>query len=521
MSTRKTSLFYAVLIAIASIAVGMVIASRLDLTPASSAQVVIPPMNSAPLAGIVDAATFRNIAKAQNPTVVNIRTQSRRPARDLTEYFGGGGGSHDDLLQRFFGQQAPGGRHPNQRGRRAPQEPLSEGRGTGFIIDKAGYILTNNHVIDGAQKITVSFIGGAVNEEYAAKVVGHDPLTDSALLQLTQMPAQPLQEAKFGDSSQMQQGDWVVAIGNPFGLGHTVTVGVISALGRPFGGVAGREQNMLQTDAAINPGNSGGPLLNVRGEVVGMNTAIYTSQAQSANIGIGFATPINQLRELLPQLRSGKVTRGVIGVEVYKYPLPKETAAGLGLPGTNGALLNTIRRGGPAAKAGLEPGDVIVEYNGRPVQDSDALVAMVVATKPGTTVPLTVYREKQRKSFNVTIDELNLEAESVGRTPDATDDGTPTATDFGMQLDPITPEIARQIELPRGQGGAIVSDVDRDGPAALGGVRPNDIILKVNSQAVTSIAQVTRALQGTAPGAPVFLLMWRDGQQQFLTLTKR
>jgi len=520
MSTRKTSLFYAVLIAIASIAVGMVIASRLDLTPTSSAQVTMPPMNSAPLAGVVDAATFRNIAKAQNPTVVNIRTQSRRSNQDPTEFFGGG--SQDDLLQRFFGQQAPRGQRPNPRGgRRPPPNQLAEGRGTGFIIDKAGYILTNNHVIDGAQKITVSLVGAAYNEEYAAKVVGHDALTDSALLQLTQMPSQPLQEAKFGDSSQMQQGDWVMAIGNPFDLGHTVTVGVISALGRPFGGVAGRQQEMLQTDAAINPGNSGGPLLNVRGEVVGMNTAIFTSQAQSSNIGIGFATPINQLRELLPQLRAGKVTRGVIGVEVYKYPLPKETATALGLPAADGALLSKINPGGPAGKAGLEPGDVIVEFNGRPVTDSDALVGMVVATKPGTTVPLTVYRDKQRRSINVTIDELDLEAEAVGRTPNTPDDANPTATDFGMDLDPITSEVARQVEIPRGQGGAIVSGVDRDGAAALGGVQPGDIILKVNSQAVTSISQITRALQSTAPGAPVFLLVWRDGQQHFLTLTKR
>ena len=282
-------------------------------------------MNSAPLAGAIDATTFRNIAKAQIPTVVNIRTESRQRTQDLTEFFGGGGSGGEDLLRRFFGgggQQPPnsqdGRRSPH--GRQSPQDQLTAGAGTGFVIDKAGFILTNNHVVDGADKITVSFVGGARNEEYAAKVVGHDTLSDSALLQLTEMPPQPLQESKFGDSSQMQQGDWVMAIGNPFGLGHTVTVGVISALNRPFGGVAQREQNMLQTDAAINPGNSGGPLLNVRGEVVGMNTAIYTDAQRSANIGIGFATPINTIRDLLPQLRTGKISRGVIGVSVSKDP---------------------------------------------------------------------------------------------------------------------------------------------------------------------------------------------------------
>src|SRR3954451_25403238 len=427
MSTRKTSVFYAVLIAIASIAVGMVIASRLDLTPASSAQAVsIPPMNSAPLAGAIDATTFRNIAKTQIPTVVNIRTESRQRTQDLTEFFGGGGGGGgEDMLRRFFGggggQPTPNSpqdpRRP--RGRQSPQDQLTQGAGTGFVIDKAGFVLTNNHVVDGADKITVSFVGAARNEEYAAKVVGHDSLTDSALLQLTEMPSQPLQEAKFGDSSQMQQGDWVMAIGNPFGLGHTVTVGVISALNRPFGGVSQREQNMLQTDAAINPGNSGGPLLNVRGEVVGINTAIYTDAQRSANIGIGFATPINAIRDLLPQLRTGKIVRGVIGVEVNIDPLSKEVQQGLGLPNGNGPLLRTVRPDGLAAKAGLQPGDVITEYNGRPVKDSDSLVGMVVTTKPGTSVPLTVYRDKQRKAMSVTVDELDLEAEQGAGQPNA------------------------------------------------------------------------------------------------------
>src|SRR5262249_21773124 len=206
----------------------------------------------------------------------------------------------------------------------------------------------------------------------------HDALTDSALIQLTEMPAVPLQEAKFGDSSQMQQGDWVMAIGNPFNLGHTVTVGVISALRRPLGGVLGREQPMLQAHAASHPGNSGGPLLNVRGEVVGMNTAIYTDEQRAANIGIGFATPINTIRDLLPQLRSGKITRGVIGVNVDRDPITKAAASALGLPNSNGAMLSRVSPGGPAAKAGLQPGDVIVEYKGQPVTDSDALVAMVV-----------------------------------------------------------------------------------------------------------------------------------------------
>jgi serine protease Do len=522
MSTRKTTFFYAVLIAIASLAVGMVIASRLDLTPASSAQMVaMPAMNSTPLGGPIDATTFRNIAKAQIPTVVNIRTESRQRTQDLTEFFGGQGG--DDFLRRFFGGQTPD--QPRQRPRqRSPQGQLTEGAGTGFVIDKGGYILTNNHVIEGADKITVAFVGAARNEEYPAKVVGHDPLTDSALLQLTEMPSAPMQEARFGDSSQMQQGDWVMAIGNPFNLGHTVTVGVISALDRPFGGTATRQQPMIQTDAAINPGNSGGPLLNIRGEVIGMNTAIYTDAQRAANIGIGFATPINTIRELLPQLRSGKISRGVIGVSISRDPITKEIAKDLGLPNTSGAVISSVSPNAPAAKAGLQRGDVIVEFNGRPVTDSDALVSMVVATKPGTTVPITIYRDNQRKTLNITPDELDLEAEANGGRsprPNGPERETPTATDFGMQLEAITPEIARQLELPRGRGGAIVSDIDRGSVAANAGIQPNDVIVEVNRQPVANVSQVTRALQNAAPGRPVFLVVWRDGQEFFITMTKR
>ena len=522
MSTRKTTLFYAVLIAIASLAVGMVIASQWGLPQASTAQTLnVPASNSAPLNGAIDAQTFRNIAKNQSPTVVNIQTTSRvRGNREMTE-FGGG----DDLLRRFFGGQLP----PQQRGapRRAPRgdEEGNEARGTGtgFIIDKSGFILTNSHVVEGAENIRVSLYGAGRTESYSAKVVGRDVLTDTALIQLTEMPAAPLQEVKFGDSEQMQPGDWVMAIGNPFELGHTVTVGVISALGRPLG-VPGREQNMLQTDAAINPGNSGGPLLNVRGEVVGINTAIYTDAQRAANIGIGFATPINAVRDLLPQLRNGKVTRGVIGVRVNRDPLTKDTAAAFGLPSTTGAVLSSVTPGGPAAKAGLQPGDVIVEFNGRPVSDSDALVGMVVNTKPGTSVPVTVYRVKQRKSFNITIDELDLEAES-GRSArrGGLDDSTPepTATGFGMEVGPITPDVARELDLPRSRGGAIVTDVDRNSPAANGGVLPNDVILEVNRQPVSNVSQVTRELQRATAGQPVFLLVWRDGAEVFVTMTRR
>jgi serine protease Do len=484
MSTRKTTLFYAVLIATASVAVGMVIASRLDLSPASSAQTVnVPAANTAPLTGSIDATTFRTIAKAQSPSVVNISTEARLRGRETTD-------DGEDLLQRFFGDPR---QRPRPRGQREPQgPPVERGTGSGFIIDKAGYILTNNHVIEGADKIWVKPFGAGRNERYAAKVIGRDALTDSALIQLTEMPSAPLQEAKFGDSDQMQQGDWVMAIGNPFDLaerggGQTVTVGVVSAIGRGVGGVNGRPVNMLQTDTAINPGNSGGPLLNIRGEVVGINTAIFTSQQSRSNIGIGFATPIKEL----------------------------------GLPNTNGAVLRSVTPGGPADKAGLEAGDVIVEFNGRPVQNNEALVAMVVATKPASTVPVTIYRNNERKTLNVTVGELNLEEEQGLQSRRGADPAEPTDAGFGMTLEPITPDLARQLDLPRGRGGAIVADVERGSPAANAGVLPNDIILEVNRQPVSNPSQIQRALQAVPEGRPVFLVIWRDGQSIFVSITKR
>jgi serine protease Do len=515
MPTRKTTLFYIILIALASAAVGMVISSQWGLPQASMAQTVsVPPANTAPLNGPIDATTFRNIAKSQGPVVVNIRT-SARMRREMTD-------GSEDLLRRFFGQ-------PPGRGRTIPDEPqVQTGAGTGFIIDKTGYILTNNHVVEDADEIQVGLFGANMsnpNEHlYAAKVIGRDTLTDSALIQLTEMPSQPLQEAKFGDSDQMQPGDWVMAIGNPFNLSHTVTVGVVSALGRPFGGLPGRPQNMIQTDAAINPGNSGGPLLNVRGEVVGMNTAIYTDQ-RAANIGIGFATPINAIRAIMPQLRTGKVTRGVIGVNVRTYPLTKEDARAFGLPNTNGAVIVAVSEGQPAEKAGLQRGDVITEFNGRPVTDNEALVSMVVSTNPGTTVPLTVYRDRQRKSMNITIGELDLEAEQGGRTRRPKAETESTTTDFGMVIEPVTPDTAREYEVPRGKGGAIVTSVARNSPAGNAGVQANDIILEVNRTPVTNVTQVTRELERAEAGSTVFMVVWRvgpnGGQENFLTLRKR
>jgi serine protease Do len=499
----------------ASLVVGMVIASRLDLSPTSSAQTLaIPATNSTPLSGPVDATTFRSIAKSQSPMVVSIRTESRQRTQDLSEFFGG-----DDLLERFFGapgQQAPRGQQAPQR-RQQPRERPTQAAGSGFIINRDGFIITNNHVVEGATKIEVQFFDEEDNY-YEAKVVGRDPLTDSALIQLVEKPNRPLPEAKFGDSSQMEPGDWVMAIGNPFGLSHTVSVGVISAKSRPFPVAEQRSANVLQTDAAINPGNSGGPLLNLRGEVIGVNTAIYSNggaMGGAGNIGIGFAIPINTIRDVLPGLRSGKITRGRIGVSVR--PVSPDEAEALSLKDRRGAIVAQVPPG-PAATAGIEPGDVIIEFNGKPVNRSDDLPQIVAATAPGTTVPVKVIRDGKERTFTVRVEELSLDAEA-NRQADAGDPGGDTGAGFGITLNNVTPELSRQFELPASTRGAIITDIDPDSPAARV-LQPGDVILQVNRKPVTNMNEASTALRAVPSGRAVGMLIMRRGQEQFVTVRK-
>jgi serine protease Do len=516
MASRKTTMFYGLLIAVASLAVGMVLASRLDLSPVSSAQpaLSVPSSNSAPLGGPVDASTFRNIAKAVSPSVVNIRTESRQRQQELTEFFGGGG---NDLLERFFGGQAP-------RGGQQQRPQITFSAGTGFLISKDGLILTNNHVVEDATKIEVNLFGDDEDIRYAARVVGRDPLTDSALIELIEKPRKELSEVKFGDSAQMAPGDWVMAIGNPFSLSHTVSVGVVSAA-RPGGMLItdGRWADVIQTDAAINPGNSGGPLLNVRGEVIGINTAIYSDSRSQGNMGIGFAIPINTVRDLLPQLRTGKITRGVIGVEIGAVPLG--TLSDYGLKERKGALVGTVRPNGPAAKAGMEPGDVVVEFNGKPVLNNNQLVGMVTATKPGTTVPVKVLREKKELSLNVTVDELDLDTENRNRRagrggePDNAPEVEESAG-FGLSLGDLTSDMARRLRVPPGTDGVLVTDVEPGGPGQRAGIGRGDIILHVNRRPVSTRQEANRVLNAVPSGASTSLLLLRNGEQRFVVIKK-
>ena len=483
-------------------AIGMVIASRFDMAPSSSAQTfTMPSMNSAPLDGPIDAGTFRAIAEEQTATVVNIRTESIQSSQ-LNNFFGGGG---NDLLDRFFGR--PPGRDAQ------PRERTVQSAGTGFVIDSTGLILTNNHVVEDATAIKIDFFGDADDLLYDAEILGRDQLTDSALLKLTEMPDAELAVATFGDSSQMAPGDWVVAIGNPFGFGHTVTVGVISAIGRPFGAIPGRNQDVLQTDAAINPGNSGGPLLNVRGEVVGINTAIVSDR--QSNVGIGFAFPINTIRDLLPELRSGKVTRGRIGVEIT--PVSREDYEGLGLTERMGAVVRSVVPDGPADKSGITPGDVIIRFNGERIGDTEDLQSRVVATRPDSTVPVVVMRAGEEVTLQVTIGELDLNAEASGSAqalPENPSEG------FGMTLQDLTAEMTSQLRLPRGTEGAVVVDVENGGAAEQSGVQQGDVVLSINRAEVSRADEAIEQLDAIESGRTAFLLIQRGPNQIFLQVPK-
>ena len=532
LNRNKSTAFYILLIVVASVMVGMVLASRLDLSSASSAQTLaVPPVNSAPITGQVGAATFREIAKTVSPAVVNIRTESLQEAQDLGDFFGG---DIPEGLERFFpGPRNPGGQgqgRDNPRQER-PREEIVRSAGTGFIIDKSGLILTNNHVVENARRIRVSLYGEDEDQVYDARVVGRDQLTDSALIELTQKPNHELPAVKFGDSAQMQPGDWVMAIGNPFGLDHTVSVGVISGNRPNQLQVADRRRaEVLQTDAAINPGNSGGPLINLRGEVIGVNTAIATTGLSQGNMGVGFAIPSNTIREILPQLRTGKVTRGRVGLQVTD--VRRQAIDELGLKEKTGALVSTLEENSPAEKAGLEEGDVILGWNGQPVTDSGDLVQKVMKTKPGTTVPLRVVRDKKERTMNIVVEELDLDVESGTRREREEVSGIERepAKGFGMTIENVTADTTRRLQLrDPALRGAVVTEVDRGSPAwdEGRGLREGDIIVRVGDVAVASAADAQRELNRVpAGGTALIRVIRRDPQttkgsrQIFLTITK-
>jgi serine protease Do len=389
------------------------------------------------------------------------------------------------------------------RGRqRAPQEFKRQGSGSGFVIREDGVIVTNNHVVEDAKDITVTFADG---RELSAKVLGHDAKTDLAVIKVE---ADGLPVARLGNSEEVSVGDWVVAIGNPFGLDNTVTAGIVSAKGRAIG--AGPYDDFIQTDAPINPGNSGGPLLDEQGNVIGINTAIFSQNGGS--VGIGFAIPINLAKRLVPQLEKGHVTRGWLGVTIQK--ITPDLAESLGLENTHGALVAQVAAKSPAAQAGIEAGDVITTFNGKPLKDQSSLPTLVADTPVGDTVPVEVVRHGKTQTLEVTV--KKLEEDEV-----AVDTSAPSKGQWGLALRELTPQQRSQRDLGNDEG-VLVADVEPDSPAAEAGIKPGDILVEVNRTPVASVTDARAAVNATAKGKPLLLLVRpQDGSTRFAALSAR
>jgi serine protease Do len=427
---------------------------------------------------------------------------------------GPGGQDFDEFFERYFGRPAPGPQ--------APEEFKGSSLGSGFVLNNEGFILTNNHVVKDATDIRVRLFDG---RDYGAKIIGRDPLTDVALIQLNN-PPKDLPSVGLGDSDVLRQGDFVLALGSPFGLRDTATLGIVSAKHRAGINPGGTYDDFIQTDAAINPGNSGGPLFNLRGEVVGINTAIVSPQIGQ---GIGFAVPISLAKAILPQLREkGKVTRGFMGVSVSD--LSPDLVQGFGLPETTkGALVQNVVPKSPAAKAGVEAGDVVLSLNGKAVDSSGALTRGVALIPPGASADLTVLRNGQKKQLSVKVAQRPEDEGAVGRgefdeqgneDQAGKKDQSPR---LGVSLSRITPEIARELNI-EGQEGAVVVDVTDNSPADRAGLRRGDVIVQIAGKPVKAPEDVKAALAAHKDdGKPLVLRVRRGDQATFVAvpLTQR
>ncbi len=431
--------------------------------------------------------SFANLAQALTPSVVNVSTtRIIRPKLPPGHPYGGQGFGP---FWRFFGQ-------PQQQG---PQKVQS--LGSGYVIDTQGHIVTNNHVVAHADKIFVTFVGD--DHQYQAKIVGTDKLTDIAVIKV-EHPPKDLKPVSFGDSSKMRVGDWVVAIGNPFGLNSTVTAGIISAKGRHLG--SSSYEDFLQTDASINPGNSGGPLVDLEGQVIGMNSAIYSRSG--GNIGIGFAIPSNIIQKIVPQLEQhGKVTRGWLGVYIQK--VTHDMAGALGLKAPEGALIAQVVDGGPASKAGIKSGDVILAWNGEAVKASDDLPFLVARTAPGTKAKVTLLRDGKKKTLTVKVEALPANGKVSAKGG--------SQGDLGLSVQPVTPDVARQLGLDHARG-VVVTRVDPGSPADQAGLDQGDVILRIGDRDIRNQGDYQAAIAGAKKGKTVLVRAWRDGHTLFFAL---
>jgi serine protease Do len=433
-------------------------------------------------------ASFANLADNVKHSVVNISTtqiikgsqvspfEGRRPPFD--HFFG------NDFFKHFFGNVPRG-------------EMKTHALGSGFIISSDGFILTNNHVVQKATEIKVKLDSG---REYDAKIIGRDPKTDLALIKVKPDKNFPA-PVKLGNSDTIRVGDWVMAVGNPFGLGQTVTVGIISAKGRIIG--AGPYDDFLQTDAAINPGNSGGPLFNMQGEVVGINTAII---ARGQNIG--FAIPINMAKELLPQLKSGKIIRGWLGVMIQD--ITPALAKSFGINTTQGVLVSDVSKDSPAAKAGLKRGDVITRFDGKEVKDAHMLSRIVAATKPDTSVTVDIIRDKKKESIQVKIGTMPQNQQEVFSSENE--------SAWGLTVQAITPDLARHLGLNPNEEGVVISEVKPGSPAAEAGLRAGDIIKEIDRKDIKDLDNYNMALSKAKKSEGLLLLIKRGNGTLFVIL---
>ncbi len=468
---------------------------------ALAAALVVASMVAGPAIGTARAQVvlpdFTELAERVGPAVVNIRTlerggQARRSGPELDPQM-------EEFLRRF-GIPLPGRPDP-RRGPRGDDEPMQRGVGSGFIFTPDGYVMTNAHVVAGADEVIVTLPD---RREFKAKIVGADRRTDVAVVKID---ATNLPTVKFGDVNKLKVGEWVMAIGSPFGLDNTVTAGIVSAKQRDTGDFL----PFIQTDVAINPGNSGGPLLNMRGEVVGINSQIYSRSG--GFMGISFAIPIDEASRVAEQLRThGRVIRGRIGVQIA--PVTKEVAESIGLGQPVGALVQSVESGGPADKAGLEPGDIITQVDGKPVERSVDLPRMIGATAPGTRSKLQVYRRGQYRDLTVAVGEF--EPERPVRVAQAPAAAPAPTTAIGLAVTDLTDEQKRELKV---RGGVVVEAVE--GPAARAGLREGDVILSIDNKEVADSKQFNGLVAGLNKDRPVSVMVRRGEWVNYLVIRPR
>lgn len=444
--------------------------------------------NGEPLLNQVSFASgFSSVAKSALPAVVNISSSKvvRNPESDFAPFF------DDSFFRRFFGERF-----------NIPRERRERSLGSGVIVNPDGYVITNNQVVEGASEIKISL---SDKRELKAKIVGKDQKTDLAILKIEE---QGLPAMALGDSSKSQVGEFVLAIGNPFGVGQTVTMGIISAMERGNLGIEEYE-DFIQTDAPINPGNSGGALVNARGELIGINTAII-SRGSMGNQGVGFAVPINLARQVMEQiLKNGKVVRGYMGVVIQEVTPALAKAFGLGE--ARGALVYDVTTGSPAAKAGISKGEVITEINGERVIDNRSLRLKIAQMSPGTPVRLKLLRDRSEREVTITLGELPADSQSL-------DEGNDSSSILeGVEISDLTPQIIRQLNLPALTHGVAVTEVRPDSPASDAGLRRGDVIQEVNRKPVTTVTEFERIISQVGKES-VLLLTNRSGNTLFIAI---